>query len=170
MPESRGVQASARLRAAAERLLAEVDRLPPDVVTWQPAPDVWSVMEILCHVEEFISYWTTQTRHIVEHPDELWGRDHTNRDRLAAVEKAATRQLADLQRGIRQAVSESSAVLSGLSDADLEVEATSRNPRWGHKPAAFVVEQLLIQHVEKHIGQITRNLTQYQQKDSETTS
>ena len=41
------------------------------------------------------------------------------------------------------------------------VEATSKNPRWGLKPASFVVDHLLVQHVEKHLGQIRRNITQF---------
>jgi len=51
--------------------------------------------------------------------------------------------------------------LRRLSDADLAVEATSRNPRWGMKPASFVVDDLLVQHVAKHQGQIRRNVSQF---------
>ncbi len=61
MPESRGEAAGARLRAAADEMLTEVERLPSDLITWQPAPDVWSVMDILCHVQEFVPFWTAQT-------------------------------------------------------------------------------------------------------------
>jgi hypothetical protein len=46
MPETRGQLAGARLRAAAEEMLDEVARLPPELVTWQPSSDVWSVMDI----------------------------------------------------------------------------------------------------------------------------
>jgi uncharacterized damage-inducible protein DinB len=170
MPESRGEAAGARLRAAADEMLTEVERLPSDLITWQPAPDVWSVMDVLCHVQEFIPYWTAQALAVVERPQELWGRDHTDRDRLAAVDQTSARLLADVQRGIRQGVTQSSATLSRLTDAELETEATSRNPKWGRKPAHFIVDHLLVQHVEKHIGQIRRNVTQYQQKDRETRS
>jgi hypothetical protein len=31
------------------------------------------------------------------------------------------------------------------------------------KPASFVVDHLLIQHVEKHLGQIRRNVTQFRE-------
>jgi fumarylpyruvate hydrolase len=164
MPETRGQQAGARLEAAARAMLAEVERLPPDLVSWKPAPDVWSVMEILCHVQEFIPYWTTQARNVVARPEELWGRDHTNQDRLAAVSSAASRRLPDVVEAIRQAAAESAAALAQLSDADLDVEATSRNPRFGRKPAHFIVDHLIAGHVEKHVGQIRRNVTQYQQR------
>ncbi len=54
MAETRGQQAGARLQSAADALLVEVARLPPALIAWQPAPDVWPVMDILCHVHEFI--------------------------------------------------------------------------------------------------------------------
>jgi hypothetical protein len=90
-------------------------------------------------------------------------RDQTDRDRLAAVTNTAARRLTDVEQAIRRAATESATTLSRLSDADFDVEATSRNPRWGLKPAGFIVDQLLIAHVEKHIGQIKRNVTEYHQ-------
>jgi DinB family protein len=161
MPETRGQRAGARLRAAVDEMLAEVDRLPSELVTWQPATDVWSVMDILCHVQEFVPFWTAQTLRVVEHPEEQWGRDHTDRDRLAAVTNTSARKLPDVEQAVRQAAEQSAAALSRLSDADLDIEATSKNPRFGLKPASFIVEDLIVGHVEKHVGQIRRNVTQY---------
>ena len=51
--------------------------------------------------------------------------------------------------------------LTSLSDEDLAVEATSKNPRWGVKPASFVIDDLLVHHVAKHQGQIRRNISQF---------
>ena len=164
MPESRGERAADRLRAVAEEMLTEVARLPQDLVTWQPAADVWSVMDILCHVQEFVPYWTAQTMRVIEQPQELWGRDHTDRDRLAAVTNTAARRLTDVEQAIRRAATKSAATVSRLSDADFDVEATSRNPRWSLKPAGFIVDHLIIAHIEKHIGQIRRNVTEYHQR------
>jgi uncharacterized damage-inducible protein DinB len=166
MADSRGKDASARLRAAAGELLAEIDRQPSDLITWEPAAGVWSVMDILCHVQEFVPYWTAQTLRVIEHPNELWGRDHTDPDRLAAVANTAARRLADVKDDIERGVHASAATLERLTDADLDVEATSRNPRLGTKPAQFIVDHLLVAHVEKHIGQIRRNVTQYQERDA----
>ena len=164
MPETRGQSAATRLRAAAAEMLAEVARLPADVITWHPASDVWSVMDILCHVEEFVPYWTAQTMLVTEHPDEKWGRDHTDRDRLAAVTNTSARKLSDVEQAIRQGAEASAAALSRLSDSDLDIEATSKNPRFGRKPASFIVDDLIVGHVQKHLGQIRRNARQYQER------
>lgn len=164
MPETRAQQAAARLRAAAHELLWEVDRLPPDLARWRPAPDVWSVMDILCHAQEFIPYWTSQVLRAIRRPQELWGRDHTDGDRLAAVTNTSARTLSDLTEAVRAAANDAAAALSDLTDAELDVEATSRNPRFGRKPAHFIVDHLVVQHLEKHLGQVRRNVAQYQER------
>jgi len=164
MPDIRGPRAAARLRAAVDAMLADVAQLPAPLITWQPAADVWSVMDVLCHVREFIPYWTAQTRQAIERPSDSWGRTHADPDRLAAVTDTASRDVADVVNGIRQAAAVSARTLSGWTDAQLAAEAPSRNPRWGLKPAHFIVDDLLVGHVEKHIGQVRRNVWQYRQK------
>jgi len=163
MPDANRAEAAAnRLEAATTRLIAEAERLPPALVTWRPAEGVWSAMEILCHVDEFVPYWTGQTLQIVREPNRPWGRTHTDTARLDAVGRADARTLADVVTSLRNGSRESCDRLRALSDADLDAEATSTNPRWGQKPASFVVEDLIVGHVEKHIGQIRRNVAQYE--------
>ena len=65
---------------------------------------------------------------------------------------------------MRTGVAEAAAKLSGLREADLQIEATSKNPRWGLKPAGFIVDDLIVHHVEKHLGQIRRNVAQYNER------
>ena len=151
----------ARLEAAVDAMLAEVAMLPDELIGWKPAADVWSVMEILCHVDEFVPYWTGQALQIVKQPDEQWGRTHAHAGRLEAVGRAESRSLADVTNTIRIGARESAAAIDQLRDSDLAAEAVSRNPRWGKKPASFVIHDLVIGHVEKHLGQIRRNVMQF---------
>ena len=160
---TRGASFASGLDAAAGALLAEVGTLPAELLGWKPADDVWSVMEILGHVSEFIPYWTGQAVQIARHPQEQWGRTHADTARIDAVNRARTRSLADVTGEIRTGAQTAAATLRGLSDAELATEATSRNPRWGLKPAAFVVEELVVGHVAKHLGQIRRNASQFRQ-------
>ena len=162
MPEpTRATGAAVRLQAVTDEILAEVRRLPPELISWVPAEGVWSVMEILCHIREFVPFWTEETLRMARRPEEPWGRDHTDAARLAAVTNTADYRLEDVLTDIHRAVQRSADALTELSDADLAVEATSKNPRWGRKPASFVVDHLLVQHVEKHLGQIRRNVGQF---------
>jgi len=162
MPEeTRAGAAAARLQAATDELIAEVQRLPPELITWIPGEGVWSVMDNLCHVREFVPFWTGEALRIARQPQEAWGRDHTDTARLAAVTNTASNNVNDVLADIRAAAHRSAETLRTLSEADLDSEATSKNPRWGLKPASFVVDQLLVQHVEKHLGQIRRNVAQF---------
>ena len=163
MPESqtRASIAADRLTKTADEILAEVESLPPELIHWVPGEGVWTVMDNLCHVREFVPFWTAQTLRIVQKPGEAWGRDHTDTARLAAVTNTAANRLDAVVADIREAVRRSAETLRTLSDADLAVEATSKNPKWGKKPASFVAEELLVHHVEKHQGQIRRNVAQF---------
>ena len=166
--KTRAAAAAAQLQATTNTILAEVERLPPEIVTWIPDEGVWSVMDILCHIREFVPFWTSETLRIAQRPNEQWGRDHTDTARLAAVTGTAAHKLDDVLADIRRLLQRSVETLSGLSDADLSIEATSKNPRWGLKPASFVVDHLLVEHIDKHLAQIRRNVTQFVQARAKT--
>lgn len=156
-----GVAAAERLVRVTDEILAEVAPLPAAVVHWVPADGVWTVMDNLCHIREFVPFWTGETLRIVGRSGEAWGRDHTDTARLAAVTATATVRLDDVIADIRAAVQQAAQTLRALSDDALAVQAASRNPRWGTKPASFVVDDLLVGHVAKHQAQIRRNLAQF---------
>ena len=138
-----------------------VEPLSEEQLRWKPADDVWSVMEILCHVEEIVPYWLQEIQGIVQSPGSQWGRNHLHEGRLAAVAKADQRTAADIQEGIRSTRQDVQFILGTLSPEDLAIEAPSRNPRWGTKPMSFIVDHLLVEHLESHLGQIKRNIEQY---------
>jgi uncharacterized damage-inducible protein DinB len=159
-----GQALAARLDTAANGLFTEVANAPAEAIAWKPADDVWSVMEILCHVAEFVPYWTSQTLQVVRQPDGLWGRTHTDTARIDAVNRASSRSLDDVLSSIRTGTASSATILRGLTDAELALEATSHNSKWARKPASFIAEQLVVEHVKKHAGQVRRNVTQFHEK------
>ena len=163
MPEShaRASAAADQLTKTAHEILAEVERLPPELIHWVPAEGVWTVMDNLCHIREFIPFWTDEALRIVQRPSELWGRDMTHAGRLAAVTNTSAYRLEKVAADIRELVGRSAATLKTLTDEQLALEATSKNPRFGVKPASFVVEELLVHHIAKHQGQIRRNVSQF---------
>ena len=163
-PETRATVAAGQLTATTDQILAEVQQLPPELIHWVPAAGVSTVMDNLSHIREFVPFWTAETLRIVKRPTEQWGRDHTDTGRLAAVTNTAAHTLEDVISDIRDAVRRSAETLKALSEEDLAVEATSRNPRWGVKAASFVVDELLVHHVAKHQGQIRRNISQFNER------
>jgi len=156
---------TARLAYAGDLVIDEVSRVPPSAMRWKPADDVWSVMEILCHVAEFVPYWTGQAMQVAQRPGEQWGRTHTDTARIDAVAQADSRSPDELLDAIRAAVSRSAAAIHKMTDAELATEAVSRNSRWGRQPASFIIDHLVIEHLEKHAGQVRRNRTQFEAAD-----
>ena len=169
-PITIGVAAGERIKAAADDIIAEVRQMPAALVTWVPGEGVWSVMDNLCHVREFVPFWTGEVLRIVRTPDALWGRDHTDSARVAAVTGTAAYELNAVLNAVREAANASAVTLASMSDADLATEAPSKNPRWGVKPGSFVVDHLLVQHIEKHLGQIRRNVAQYRAQSGNSAS
>jgi len=163
MPDqpTRATIAADRLTTIVDEILAEVQQLPAELIHWVPSPGVWTVMDNLCHVREFLPFWTAETLRIVRRPAEPWGRDHTDSARVAAVANTTAVELEYVASDIRDAVRKSADALRSLTDDDLAMEATSKNPRWGMKPASFVIDDLLVHHVAKHQGQIRRNISQF---------
>ena len=161
---SRTKEAAAKLQSISDEILSESRQLPEELIHWRPNKDVWSVMDVLCHIEEFVPYWTAQILAIANRAPGEWGRTHVDPDRLAAVENTAARDREDVERRIRLSVQHSAGAIANLNDADLDIEAPSRNPRWGSKPASFIVDHLLLAHLTNHVGQIRRNAAQFQQE------
>ena len=153
-------QACTQIDTTLTEIETKVQALPRSWLTWRPAVEVWSILDILCHIEEFIPYWTGQILAMVHHPDQEWGRTHADPDRLEAVADTDRRELSDVLASIRNHADSMRNRLSPLSDETLEISARSRNPRWEIKPAWFILDHLLVQHVANHSAQIQRNIDQ----------
>lgn len=156
--------AAIAMRSTAEEILSQVDSMPKECIYWKPGPEVWTVMDNLCHVIEFVPYWTAQAEQAIEHPAQEWGRTHNDPNRLVAVTGASFRDLTGVKEQLRSCVMASASTLEKLTPEQLATQAPSRNPKWGIKPASFIVNTLLVDHLRSHLSQIRRNLTQYQEQ------
>ena len=148
------------IQKTSDSIIETVSKLPDETIRWKPAPGVWSILEILSHVEEAIPYWADEIERVVAHPGVDWGRGHTNEARIAAVVASSQRNAKDLIAGIQQGTQKTVAILGKLRDEDLAIESPSRNPRFGIKPMSFVLDHLIVGHLRGHLGQIQRNLNQ----------
>ena len=93
-PQPRASAAADALTKTTGEILAEVEQLPSELIHWVPGDGVWTVMDNLCHIREFVPFWTGETLRIVRRTGEPWGRDHTDTARRAAVTNTASYQLA----------------------------------------------------------------------------
>lgn len=158
---SRIIGAIGALQTTFEQLETEVRVIPAEWLPRKPGPEVWSIFDNLCHIREFVPYWTGHIESIKIDPTKPWGRTHADADRLAAVADTAGTDLDTILSDIRARIHAACKVLSRLHDEDLNIEAPSRNPRWGIKPAGFILDTLLVKHLEGHRQQIQRNVEEY---------
>jgi hypothetical protein len=149
------------IQALAGEITRTVTPLPENVLRWKPAEDVWSIVEILSHIEEAAPYWAGEIQGAIANPGTKWGRNHLDEARLAAITAAPQRSTREVITGFAQAADAVVSSLRKLRETDLQIEFPSKNPRWGVKPMSFVLDNLIVSHLRGHRDQIMRNLSQF---------
>jgi uncharacterized damage-inducible protein DinB len=144
-----------------DEIIQKVEPLSEELIRWKPSEDEWSIIEILCHVEEVIRYWVNELVRVIQAGGTEWGRGLQDEARLAAVRQAEYRAIADVVNGIQEAKQNANEQFSKLNEEDLSIEAPHRNPKFGIKPMTFLVEHFLTEHLANHGKQIERNITKY---------
>jgi uncharacterized damage-inducible protein DinB len=144
-----------------DQIIQTAEGLSNDVLRWNPTEEEWSVMQILTHVVEAIPYWLDEIEQLLEAPGKEWGRGLQHEGRLAAVSKSKVDSisLSEVLKELEALKPQVEQTLTKLDENKLAIEAPSRNPRFGTKPISFIVDHLLVEHANKHLGQIERNLS-----------
>lgn len=144
-----------------DEMISTVRSLDEETIRWNPTEDEWSIMQIIVHVSEAIPFWLREIEGIKKDPDAKWGRGLSDEDRLYAVSEeniqntTVDKAISDLEK-IPSLVEES---LAALTDEQLKIVAPCHNPNFEGKPVQFIVDNLVVKHVEGHVGQIKRNLS-----------
>lgn len=158
--ETKTIQQSIEsVQQSIDKMICTVLELSEETIRWNPSEDEWSIMQILCHVVEAVPYWLSEIAQIKAQPGELWGRNHLQEARLAAVTDTDKRSVEDVLKELQSVKSQVEKELGTLNKDTLAIEATSRNQNFGTKPISFIVDHLIVEHVNKHYGQIERNLS-----------
>ena len=142
-----------------DNMIETVSGLSANTIRWKPSDDEWSILQIVCHVLEAIPYWMKEIAQIRAHPEELWGRNHLQEARLAAVSETNQRTIDEVLKELTALKVQVEAELSNLNQEILSIVSTSLNPNFGTKPISFIVDHLIVEHASKHCGQIERNLS-----------
>lgn len=138
-----------------------VQGLSEETVRWNPSKEEWSIMQIIAHVAEAIPYWLGEIEKIKENPSAQWGRGITDEVRLQTVseENVNSLSVSSVLDELKAAAEQTANVLNELTDEQLSIVAPCRNPRFDGKPVEFIINHLIVEHAEKHYGQIQRNLS-----------
>ena len=144
-----------QLRSARDAVLASIERVTEEEAHQIPAPDEWTVAQLLAHIAEIQSFWMEWAYMIIQQDDPQITRSAVENDeRAAAVEDHSHDGLLVLERMVREANDEAVAATGRIAPGDLG--------RPGHREAnpmtvAGVVEYLA-GHVKLHADQITESL------------
>lgn len=126
----------------------------------KPSEEEWSGMQIVAHVLEAVDFWIEDLEALLIVPGAKWGRNHEHVRRLAAVEEGVVSRLkkdhviAEL-KNLAERVEKS---FAKVTIEDLEKTAPSYNPKFDGKPLSFLVDHLIVLHVEGHYNQLVRHL------------
>lgn len=145
-----------------DEILDKAEKLSEEIIRWKPSDEEWSVVQILCHVEEVIVYWIDEFVRVVKAEGNAeWGRGLQHEARLEAVQKAEHRVVSDMMNGIQKAREYANEQLSQLKNETLLVEAPHRNPKFGVKSMDFLVKHFITEHLNNHRNQIERNIEKH---------
>ncbi|MCC7014164.1 MAG: DinB family protein [Planctomycetes bacterium] len=148
----RYVDAPARLRTALERV-------PKDALQWRPAPDKWSIHEVVAHCADSETVAATRIRYVVcEDQPVIQGYDQ---DRWARASNYHSMPLELALRQVEQVHAWTAEFLRALPDSALERVATHT------ESGAYSAEKWLriyAKHIDDHVVQIERTLAQWNQR------
>lgn len=155
-----------QLQTFIQQINQEIDRMiqvassqPEDVIERKPSEEAWSIKEILCHAEEASRYWVNEVLAVVRKNSDLWGRTLTDEKRLAGVARSKEITTEKILQDLEQVKPFISQTLSTLNEDDLQIEAPSRNPKFGIRSMSFVIEHFLVEHLHNHVKQMERNIS-----------
>lgn len=143
------------LRAAHAQVLASLEGAGEAEAHEVPAPDEWTVVQLLAHIAEILSFWTAKAVEITRENDPNITRSDVENDvRLAAVEGQAQDSMADLIQRAAEANSRAIGIVGNINPRDL-----GRPGHRGENNPITVkgVIEYLIHHIEEHANQITES-------------
>ncbi len=143
------------LRSARDAVLASIEGVTEEEAHLVPAPDEWTVAQLLAHIAEIQSFWMERAFMIIQEDDPQITRSAVENDeRAAAVEDHSQDSVEVLKQMVQAANDEAVAASGRIGPSDLS--------RPGHREAnpitvAGVVEYLA-GHVKLHADQIVESL------------
>jgi uncharacterized damage-inducible protein DinB len=154
-------QSIADINLTLDKIIQQVKELETETIQRKHSEEEWSIKQILCHIVEAVPYWLNEIESLIASPGIEWGRGLQDSARLQAVQNTENESLSIVLTELVKLKGQVEKTLSNLNDEMLKQEAPSRNPRFGVKPLSFIVDHLLVEHVEKHYSQIQRNLSKF---------
>ena len=160
MTTATNTQAIESIQKSIDQILSDVSGLSEQDIRWNPTPEEWSILQVVSHLNEATPYWLGEVERVLAEPGAKWGRGLTDPARLAAVGNPDALdvqvQLDELKNNKQQVADR----LGNLTEDQLQAENPHRNfEKFGNKPVSFIIGHFIDEHLQKHVGQVQRNIS-----------
>lgn len=143
------------------RLLNEqLTPLDPALLYRAPAPEAWTIMENLAHINEFLPYWASEIEKLVASPGKSFGRTQQHEGRLGALREHGHDTLEQIKAALPGCYAQAERVLATLTEPDLRL--TGVHPKYGERTLEWFINDFLTKHLSDHIQQIKDDLAYLQ--------
>jgi len=151
-----------KINSLVDEFVETVRQADDGIIDVRPSEEEWSILEVVNHVNEANQYWLTELKRVTALPGTEWGRGLTDSERLRAVEEATMNNFEETLKSIQSFRANIRREIVALDDEHLDEESPHRNPKFGTKPVSFLLEHFMVEHIEKHIAQVKRNMEKLQ--------
>ena len=143
------------LRSAHRDVMEAIDSIAEPEIREVPAPDEWTVAQLMAHIAEIQYFWMEKAVLITQENDpNITRSDVENDQRAAAVENHAGDTLDELVRGLAAANESAVGATGRTAPGDLGI----LGHRGENNPITVEgVVRFLASHVEEHATQITES-------------
>jgi DinB family protein len=156
-PETPSAELLARLDAVQARLERHAVS-PPAAGLTDPDPPTgerWDWGQVWAHLGEFVPYWSSQVRLVLETEGEEpipFGRTKKDPVRIAAIEADRRRPPAELMARLAAHLEELRALVRELSEEDWRRRGV--HPTLGVLEMPAIFQEFLVGHLEAHVAQL----------------
>ncbi|MFJ8065459.1 DinB family protein [Psychrobacillus sp. NPDC096426] len=161
-------ESSTIIKSIIDQMVHIIEATETSFLYKKPSDEEWSVMQIACHVIEAVEFWVADLEALLIVPGAKWGRNHEHVRRLAAVEENYVASVSTEQviTRLQSLISLTKRALSKVQAEDLSKTAPSYNANFDGKPLSFLIDHLIVKHIESHLGQMVRHLEKVQYQKS----
>ena len=144
-------------------LPATVRGLPHDIAIWKPAPEYWSILEIVCHLaDEEVEDFRQRVRLTLESPGSAWPPIDPPK---AAIERAYNDQ--NLNEVLERFLTERQASIEWLGTlVDVDWDRHYQHPEWGPMVAGRIMAAWAA-HDWLHLRQISKRFFELSKRDGQ---
>ncbi len=142
------------------QLLEALEAVPPDLFDRPPAPDEWSVAQVIGHTLESQDFWVGQVERLAQEDRPAIGRrtEAERQRRTYGFTDGRPKTPEEARERLRRTAEETRNRLSRLPATALD--RTAVHPDRGELTGAQVIEYLLVEHLTGHVDQVYATVRQ----------